>query len=465
MIRITCFIFISLLLSCSSTKREPVKPNVIIIFTDDQGYQDLGVYGSPLIKTPNIDRLAREGIRFTDFYVAASICSPSRASLLTGQYSFRNDVGNVFFPDSKGMKSEAITIAEILKPEGYKTACIGKWHLGDLAGNLPTHQGFDEYFGVPYSNDMYIGSKQEFANQVNFRIGYDLDQAKEDQAFVEANRKNRQAINDRGIKELVPLMQGNKIIEYPADQATLTKRYFERAMDFINRADKTPFLVYLTPAMPHVPLFASEDFEGISKRGLYGDVIEEIDWHTGQMLEFLKEKGLDENTIIIYSSDNGPWLGYGDHAGSAEPLRDGKFTNYEGGVRVPCIMRWSGKWASGVTSSVIASTLDLMPTIAHYTRAKLPTETLDGMNLADHLENPTKEIDRDVMLYTKGTQVYGIRKGDWKYLPFSGARNANEESEPELYNLSLDPSETNNLAMDNPAKVNEMQILLNKINK
>lgn len=445
-----------------STAKKNEKPNVIIIFTDDQGYNDVGCYNSPKIKTPNLDKMAFEGIRTTNFYVSSSICSPSRASLLTGRYSFRNGVGGVFFPDNKGMKAEEITLAEILKTNGYKTACFGKWHLGDIAGHLPTDQGFDEYFGIPYSNDMYIGKKQAFAENVTFRDGYTLEKAKEDQVFNGENKRNRKAIKEKGIKELCPLMEGSEIVEYPCDQATLTKRYFERAMKFVDKVKDEPFFMYITPAMPHVPLFASEKFKGTSERGLYGDVIEEIDYYIGELLEYLKEKDLDENTMVIFTSDNGPWLGYKDHAGSAAPLRDGKFTNYEGGVRVPCIFHWPGKWEAGKTSDQILSTLDFLPTIAHYTGASLPETEIDGYNISNHLEDVTKKAGAEIMYYTKNKSIYGVRVGDWKYLPNSGARKAKPGDTPELFNLKLDVSEKNNVYDKYPEKVKELEVAIAK---
>jgi arylsulfatase A len=438
------------------------KPNVIIIFTDDQGYQDLGCYGSPKIKTPNIDKLAAEGIRFTNFYVTASVCTPSRASLLTGKYSFGNGVGNVIFPDRKALEPEQITIAEVLKTEGYKTACFGKWHLGDLDNYLPQNQGFDEYFGIPYSNDMFIGSTHKFADTVRFLNGYTLDRAKEDQQFIKENYNERKKIVDHGIKELVPLFEGNKIVEYPCDQSTLTPRLFDLAINFIEKNSNKPFLIYLTPAMPHVPLFVSEKFKNKSERGLYGDVIEEIDWYTGRLIQALKDKKLDKNTIIIFTSDNGPWLGYKADSGSAEPLRDGKFTNYEGGVRVPCLMSWPGRWDQGKVSDEIVSSVDFLPTIANYAGAKF--NSVHGIDISSHLENSKIKLPRDYVLYTKGTEVHGIRKGDWKYLPYGGARNADtNKPTPELYNLKEDVSEKNNMNESRPDLVQKFELELKSI--
>lgn len=462
------FLLLVILSSCSfqnvtgQNKSDLSKPNVIIIFTDDQGYQDLGCYGSPKIKTPNIDKLAAEGIRFTNFYVTASVCTPSRASLLTGKYSFGSGVGNVIFPDRKALEPEQITIAEVLKKEGYKTACFGKWHLGDLHNYLPQNQGFDEYFGIPYSNDMFIGSTHKFADTVRFLNGYTLERAKEDQQFIKENYNERKKIVDHGIKELVPLFEGNKIVEYPCNQATLTPRLFDRAISFIEKNSNKPFLIYLTPAMPHVPLFVSEKFKNKSERGLYGDVIEEIDWYTGALIQVLKDKKLDKNTIIIFTSDNGPWLGYKADSGSADPLRDGKFTNYEGGVRVPCIMSWPGRWNQGKVSDEIVSSVDFFPTIANYAGAKF--NNVHGIDISAHLENSKIKLPRDYVLYTKGTEVHGIRKGDWKYLPYGGARNSDStKPTPELYNLKEDVSEKTNMNESRPDLVQKLELELKSI--
>jgi len=286
------------------------KPNFVIIFTDDQGYADVGCFGAKGFATPNLDRMAAEGTKFTDFYSAAPVCSPARAALLTGCYPRRVSIPRVLFPrDNIGLNPEEITIAELLKKRGYATACIGKWHLGHLPQFLPTSQGFDYYFGLPYSNDM----------------------------------------------SPLPLIEGNQAIEHDPDQNTLTQRYTEKAVDFITKNKDRPFFLYLPHTMPHVPLGVSENFKGKSARGLYGDVIMEIDWSVGKILQTLKKLNLDEQTLVIFTSDNGPWLSKGKHGGKADPLRDGKFSTYEGGMRMPCIMRWPGKIPPAKVCSEIAT--------------------------------------------------------------------------------------------------------------
>ena len=435
------------------------KPNVVIIFTDDQGYQDLGCYGSPLIQTPSIDRMAKDGLKLTDFYVSASVSSASRAGLLTGRLNTKNGVKGVFFPESAGMPSEEITLAEALKEQGYTTGCFGKWHLGDLKGHLPTDQGFDYYYGIPYSNDMYIAPSQQFASDAIFREGYTLVKAKEDQEFVRTS--SRAAVKKR-LNNASPLFEGDRIIEYPCDQSTTTRRYFDHAIDFVEQHNKQqPFFLYITPSMPHVPLFVSEQFRGKSKRGLYGDAVEEIDWNVGRFLDYLDTKGLAENTLVIFASDNGPWLSFKGEGGSADPLRGGKFSYYEGGVRVPCIIRWKGVVPAGVTSDAIIASIDLFPTIMHYAGSHSFRQEIDGINVSSFFENPSLRL-RDEYVYVKSGQVYGIRKGDWVYLPKTGNSKFKEGDVPELFNLKQDVGESDNLAQKYPDKVKELQELMQK---
>lgn len=435
------------------------KPNVVIIFTDDQGYQDLGCYGSPLIQTPSIDRMAKDGLKLTDFYVSASVSSASRAGLLTGRLNTKNGVKGVFFPESAGMPSEEITLAEALKEQGYTTGCFGKWHLGDLKGHLPTDQGFDYYYGIPYSNDMYIAPFQQFASDAIFREGYTLVKAKEDQEFVRTS--SRAAVKKR-LNNASPLFEGDRIIEYPCDQSTTTRRYFDHAIDFVEQHNKQqPFFLYITPSMPHVPLFVSEQFRGKSKRGLYGDAVEEIDWNVGRFLDYLDTKGLAENTLVIFASDNGPWLSFKEEGGSADPLRGGKFSYYEGGVRVPCIIRWKGVVPAGVTSDAIIASIDLFPTIMHYAGSHSFRQEIDGINVSSFFENPSLRL-RDEYVYVKSGQVHGIRKGDWVYLPKTGNSKFKEGDVPELFNLKQDVGESDNLAQKYPDKVKELQELMQK---
>ena len=428
----------------------------MIIFTDDQGYQDLGCYGSPLIQTPSIDRMAKDGLKLTDFYVSASVSSASRAGLLTGRLNTKNGVKGVFFPESAGMPSEEITLAEALKEQGYTTGCFGKWHLGDLKGHLPTDQGFDYYYGIPYSNDMYIAPSQQFASDAIFREGYTLVKAKEDQEFVRTS--SRAAVKKR-LNNASPLFEGDRIIEYPCDQSTTTRRYFDHAIDFVEQHNKQqPFFLYITPSMPHVPLFVSEQFRGKSKRGLYGDA---VDWNVGRFLDYLDTKGLAENTLVIFASDNGPWLSFKEEGGSADPLRGGKFSYYEGGVRVPCIIRWKGVVPAGVTSDAIIASIDLFPTIMHYAGSHSFRQEIDGINVSSFFENPSLRL-RDEYVYVKSGQVYGIRKGDWVYLPKTGNSKFKEGDVPELFNLKQDVGESDNLAQKYPDKVKELQELMQK---
>ncbi len=441
--------------SCIQAKSSSQKPNVIIIFTDDQGYQDLGCYGSPLIKTPNLDRMAQEGIKFTDFYSASPVCSPSRAALLTGCYPPRMGIVDVLHPKSEidGLSPDEITIAELLKEQGYATACIGKWHLGNEDQYLPTRQGFDYYYGIPYSNDMYPDPEQKLAKHAKFYHGVTAETYKTHEPK----------------RHWLPLMQGEEIIEYPLDQTDITQRYTKQAITFIKQNQKNPFFLYLPHAMPHVPLFATKEFKGKSKGGLYGDTIEELDWSVGEVLKTLKECNIDDNTLVVFASDNGPWLEFGDEGGSALPLREGKFETYEGGMRVPCIVRWPGHIPSGQVCSEIASTIDFLPTIMGITGGKVPSDRIiDGKNILPLLKNSkTNKSPHDAFYYYREAGVLeAIREGDWKL------RKAVPEDEEdaefavvELYNLKKDISEKNNLAKQYPnivSRLSERMIVFDK---
>jgi len=418
------------------------KPNIIIIFTDDQGYQDVGVFGSPLIKTPNLDKMAAEGIKFTDFYSASSICSPSRAGLLTGAYPQRIGVPEVLWPNKQGgLSSEELTIADMLKTKNYATACIGKWHLGDEAQYLPTNQGFDSYYGIPFSNDMSANPKAKVSESILFREGMTIDSLRQKKW-----RKSR-----------VPLFKQDKIVEYPVDQTTLSKRYTEHAVKFITEHKEEPFFLYLAHTMPHVPLYASENFKGKSARGLYGDVIEEIDWCVGEILKTLESLNIDENTLVIFTSDNGPWISKGDKGGSALPLRGGKFLTYEGGMRVPMIAKWSGKIKAGVVTDKVASTIDFLPTIAYLTDADLPEKKIDGKNIWKLLsgKNCKSPHKKEGFYYYKESTLQAVRQGDWKL-------RITKKDDIQLFNLKEDISEKNNLASQYPKVVNKLRKMMNE---
>jgi arylsulfatase A-like enzyme len=405
-------------------------PNFIIIFADDMGYGDAGCYGHPTIRTPNLDNMAADGQKWTNFYVAASVCTPSRAALLTGRLPIRsgmcNDERRVLFPDSAGgIPQREITIAEALKPKGYATACIGKWHLGHLPQYLPTNNGFDYYFGIPYSNDM-------------------------DRVAGEG----RQAFWDPKIEYWnVPLMRNEQIIERPADQNTITKRYTQEAVEFIKRSKDRPFFLYLAHTMPHVPLFVSKDFRDKSLRGLYGDVIEQIDWGLGQILATLRQEGLAENTFVVFTSDNGPWLIFNEHGGSAGLLREGKGCTFEGGMREPCVMWWPGKIKPRVVTDM-GCTMDLFTTFLTLAGAEVPSDrVIDGLDLSPVLFGAGPS-PRKVMFYYRGAKLYAVRKGPYKAhfitKPAYGKGEAVEHDPPLLYHLAHDPSEKYNVAKNHP---------------
>ncbi len=442
-IRISLVVAAVMLISGCNTTPEPRLPNIIIIFADDLGYGDLGSYGHPTIQTPNLDRLASEGMKLTQFYAAASVCTPSRAGLLTGRYPVRtgmaSDKNRVLFPDAeKGIPADEITIAEALKEQGYATAAIGKWHLGHREEFLPTQNGFDYYYGIPYSNDMdrvRPGTREEvFGNPV----------------FDSWN---------------VPLMRNNEIIERPTDQRTITKRYTEEAVQFIRTNRDTPFFIYLAHSMPHVPLFRSEEFENVSERGLYGDVIEEIDWSVGQIAQALLEEGLAENTLLLFTSDNGPWLAYGSHGGSAGLLRGGKGMTWEGGMREPAIAWWPGTIKPGSVSEAITTTLDFFPTALDMAGAALPQDrVIDGRSLLPIFRGEAGARGHESFYYFRGTKVYAVRNGPWKahFITQWAFRTGSEPTEheiPLLFNLEIDPSEQYDVSAENPEIVDRLKIV------
>jgi len=413
-------------------------PNIVIIFTDDQGYQDAGCFGSPQIETPNLDRMAAEGMKFTDFYVAQPVCGASRAALLTGCYP--NRIGLLGAPSHKsihGIHKNEMTIAELVKQSGYATAIYGKWHLGHHPEFLPTRHGFDDYFGLPYSNDMWPYHPERPDDYPP-----------------------------------LPLIEGEEIIEYNPDQSKLTTWYTERAVKFIEKNKERPFFLYVAHNMPHVPLFVSEKFKGRSKRGLYGDVIMEIDWSVGQILSTLERLGIDEETLVIFTSDNGPWLSYGDHAGSALPLREGKGTTWDGGTREPTLMRWPGKIPAGKVCREPAMTIDIFPTIAGLAGAGLPEHTIDGKNIRPLLSGePGAVSPQDAYYFYWGDDLQAVRSGRWKlhfphkYRTLDGrpggtggipVKYSQDETALALYDLEKDIGEQHDVAAGNPGVVKRL---------
>ena len=392
-----CFSLSATVLSAEVDERPA---NVIIVFADDLGYGDLSSFGSPSIKTPHLDQMAREGVRFTDFYSTASICTPSRAALLTGCYAERVSMLDVLFPAQReGLHPDEITIAEMLKDCGYATTCIGKWHLGDYLNVLPTNQGFDSYYGIPFSNDMYMSTELKLADDVLLREGL-----------------TRSEVRPEEFQDRVPLMRDNEVIEYPCDQTTLTRRYTEKAVKFIKDHRGNPFFLYLPHAMPHIPLFTTPEFQGRSARGLYGDVVEELDWSVGEILKTLADTGLDERTLVIFISDNGPWFRRNGVGGSAGPLRGYKFQSYEGGTRVPCIMRWPGKIPAHLVCHEPAATIDLLPTIAHVADAAQPMDrVIDGKNIWSLMTGvPGAKSPHEAIYYYTEAGLEAIRQENWK---------------------------------------------------
>jgi len=434
------------------------KPNIVLIFVDDLGYGDIGPFGNKSLKTPHLDKLASEGMKFTSFY-ATPVCSMSRACLMTGSYNTRVSIPGVLFPSAKiGLNPSEITLAEVVKPLGYATICIGKWHLGHREPFLPTKQGFDSYFGIPYSNDMTIDTvNAQFAKDCVFRNGMTEEKARE-----------------AATKHVVPLMRGSDVVEYPADQDTLTKRYTDEAIKFIRENKSKPFFLYLPHSMVHVPLAASADFKGKSAGGLFGDAVEEIDWSVGQIMKTLQELRLDSNTLVIFTSDNGA------ASGSSLPWRGKKASVFEGGVREPCIMRWTGRIPSGTTCHQIAGNIDVLPTIAKLTGAALPQDrVLDGRDITTLMFHADAPPVRDTQLYFTGaSKLSAIRHGDWKLFVASPSKKAdakknnakkakatksanNSDDVPALalFDLGNDPYETSDVASQHPDIVAKLRAL------
>jgi arylsulfatase A-like enzyme len=413
-------------------------PNVVLVFADDLGYADVGVFGAQGYRTPHIDRLATEGVRFTDFYVAQAVCTASRAALLTGSYPQRVGLtGAVDHRARHGISAEETTLAEALKARGYATAVYGKWHLGHLPPFLPTRHGFDDYYGLPYSNDMWPFHPERPDDYPP-----------------------------------LPLIEGEETIETNPDQSKLTGEYGRRAVAFIEAHRDEPFFVYLPHSMPHVPIFASESFRGRTKRGLFGDVIEEIDDTVGRILDTLQRIGLDENTLVIFTSDNGPWLSYGDHAGSAAPLREGKGTSFDGGVGVPFVARWPGRIPAGTVVSEPAMTIDLLPTIALLAGAPLPELPIDGEDIRPLLlGEPGATSPHDALFFYWGRHLQAVRSGRWKlhfpheYRSLDGpggsggmpSRYTQRSIDLALFDLVADRSESTDVAAQHPDVVKRLE--------
>jgi len=421
-------------------------PNIVLIFMDDMGYADIGPFGAKDYQTPNLDRMAREGTKFTHFYAAQAVCSASRAALLTGCYPNRIGISGALGPGAKnGISSDETTLAEICKERDYATAIFGKWHLGHQPPFLPTKHGFDEYFGLPYSNDMWPHHPE---------VGKSFPP--------------------------LPLYGNERVIDADVsadEQKQLTRQYTERAVRFIEGNHERPFFLYLAHTMVHVPLFASEQFQDKSKAGLFGDVVEEIDWSVGQILNSLERHKIDEQTLVIFTSDNGPWLSYGEHAGSTGGLREGKGTSWEGGVRVPCLVRWPNTIPAGKVCDQPAMTIDLLPTIVRFIGAKLPKRPIDGLEICDlMLGKPEAKSPHEALyFYYNANDLEALRSGEWKlvlphtYRTAVGMPRATggipsqykqvKLEAAELYNLQQDPNETTNVAAAHPEVVARLQQL------
>jgi arylsulfatase A-like enzyme len=437
-------------------------PNIILILMDDMGYGDIGRTGANQYETPNLNRLAGQGMQFTWYYCPQAVSSASRAGLLTGCYPNRVGISGALMPWSQiGINSEEITIAEVLKTKGYHTAIIGKWHLGHHLQFLPLQHGFDEYFGLPYSNDMwpvdFDGVPIQFKDTTSNKMKYPA----------------------------LPLIEGNEKVGEVVDlagQDKLTTQYTERAVSFIEQHKEEHFFLYLPHSMVHIPLGVSDKFRGKSKQGFYGDVMMEVDWSVGEIMNALRRNGLEQNTLVIFTSDNGPWLNFGNHAGSTGGLREGKGTSWEGGQRVPCIMRWPGVIPQGEVCNQLASSIDILPTLAAITDADLPKNRIDGVSIlplmiGDKSASPRHEF----YYYYEQNSLEAVQRDFWKLvLPHKSRTYRNMKpgsegwpgptgtvtvNEPELYDLRRDPGEWYNVASFNPEKVKELQALAEEARK
>lgn len=430
-------------------------PNVIVIFIDDMGYADIGPFGAQHYPTPHLDQMAREGRRFTDFVVSSAVCSASRAGLMTGCYHARIGIAGALGPASEvGIHADEVTLGELCRQQGYATAVFGKWHLGHHPKFLPLQNGFDEYFGLPYSNDMWP-EHPEFKNRPADASG-----------------------NKPGFPRL-PLIEGNRVIDSEVtaeDQAHLTTWYTEHAVDFIQRHREQPFFLYVPHSMVHVPLFVSEKFRGKSGQGLFADVVMEVDWSVGEILTAVDRAGLTHKTLVIFTADNGPWLSYGNHAGSAGIYREGKGTSFEGGIRVPALMRWPGHIPPGTTCDELASTIDVLPTVAALIGATLPAHKIDGCDIRPLMfAEPNAQSPHEYLCcYFPGGELEAIRDRQWKlhfphpYRTLAGQPGGRDGIPSaytaakiglELFDLQNDPSETTNVADRYPAEVTRLQQL------
>lgn len=439
-------VFLTLSSACQPTQQAsnqstPAQPNVVVIFIDDMGYADIGPFGATAFQTPYLDKMAKEGVRFTDFYVSQPVCSASRAGLLTGTYSNRIGIHGALGPSAKhGLHEEEVTMAELFKSKGYATAMYGKWHLGHHPQFLPMEHGFDDFYGIPYSNDMW--------------------------PFHPENPENWPDL---------PTIEGGETIGLNTDQTRFTTDFTTRSVSFIEQSVESnePFFLYLAHPMPHVPLFVSSEREGQSGAGLFGDVIAEIDWSVGQVLETVERLGVDENTLVIFTSDNGPWLSYGNHAGSAKPLREGKGTTWDGGVRVPFIARWPGQIPDGLEVSTPAMTIDLLPTLAGIIDAPLPAHTIDGKPIWSLMTGESTESPQEAYyFYYHQNELHAMRSGKWKlHFPHAyrtmgdnplgvdgipGKYNYDAKIGLALYDLEADISESNDLASTHPEVVERL---------
>ena len=427
----------------ASEALQAAKPNFIIIFADDQGYGDLSCFGSKTIRTPNIDRIAKEGRKFTSFMVASPVCTPSRSALLTGCYPKRVGMHqHVLFPTStKGLNPKEHTIADHLKSQGYATACFGKWHLGHHKEVLPTSNGFDTYFGIPYSNDMNHPDNK--GKPKGGWAGMDILWDDPESTLT---------------KWKTPLFEDEKIVELPVDQRTVTRRYTQKSIDFITANKAKPFFVYLPHSMPHIPLYVPDDLRDPDPKKAYINTIEHIDSEVGRLLKALEDLKLVDNTYVIYTTDNGPWLQFRHHGGSAGPLREGKGTTFEGGQRVPCVMRGPGIPA-GTVCDELTGTIDILPTIAALTGKPLPVgKKIDGMDVSDLWKGTAKKSPRKEFLhYTSRGDLEGIRSGNWKLLVKKPRRNNAGKAQFHLFDLAKDMGEKNNLAEAKPDVVKELR--------